>query len=113
VLVSAACPGCARARALVHEVRSRHPGLDVRVVDLDEQREYRPPAGVVGTPSWLLDGRPLWAGNPSLSDVGRALKVQEAASGSQPGEVGEPAPSGGDGDAAALAPPAHPTEERR
>lgn len=62
----------------MQEVRARHPGLDVRVVDLDEEPGYGLPVGVVGTPSWLLDGRPRWAGNPSLADLGRALAADAA-----------------------------------
>jgi hypothetical protein len=113
VLVSGACPGCARARALVQEVRTRHPGLDVRVVDLDAEPGYRLPAGVVGTPSWLLDGHLRWAGNPSLGELGRALALDHGAGEPHPGEAGELAPSGGGGDAVVPARQSDPIEDVR
>lgn len=105
MLVSAACPGCARSRALVQEVRARHPGLDVRVVDLDAEPGYRVPVGVLGTPSWLLDGHPRWAGNPSLAEVGRALAGQDVGQ-LHPGEAFELALSGSGSDA--VEPPRRP-----
>jgi hypothetical protein len=72
----------------VQQVRTRHPGLDVRVVDLDEEPGYHLPTGVVGTPTWLLDGRPRWSGNPSLAELGRVLAVEDAAGEPHPGDTG-------------------------
>ncbi len=87
VLVSAGCPGCVRARYLVEEVRARHPDLETRVVDLDKEGSGPLPRAVVGTPTWLLDGRTRWLGNPSLDEVTRALTDLAGATDGSTGDI--------------------------
>jgi hypothetical protein len=96
----------------VQQVRTRHPGLDVRVVDLDEEPGYRLPTGVVGTPTWLLDGRPRWSGNPSLAELGRVLAVEDAAGEPHPGDTVSSL-CGGGGDAVVPARQPDPIEDVR
>ncbi|MDP9431469.1 MAG: thioredoxin family protein [Actinomycetota bacterium] len=70
VYVSVACPGCARARELVALLRRDRPSAAVAVVDLDQlPRRDALPAGVVATPTYVLDGRVRWLGNPSLAEL--------------------------------------------
>lgn len=78
VLVSEGCPGCARAARLVAELRSRRPDVRATLVDVDVLGPGDLPGGVVGTPTWVLDGRPRWLGNPSLAELLRALLPAQA-----------------------------------
>ncbi|MCV2488734.1 hypothetical protein OF117_05110 [Geodermatophilus sp. YIM 151500] len=68
VVVSAACPSCARARALVDEVRRLRPGRPVELVDVGRDAD-RFAGGLVGTPTWFLGNRLLFLGNPDLDPL--------------------------------------------
>jgi hypothetical protein len=42
----------------------------VEVVDLDRLPPGQPlPAGLIGTPTYLLDGRVRWLGNPAADEL--------------------------------------------
>jgi hypothetical protein len=71
VVVAPHCFGCERALGLVAEVQQRFPGLVVRVVELKESSPPRP--GVVAVPTYLLGGKVLFIGNPTLEALQRAL----------------------------------------
>lgn len=68
VVVSAGCTTCRYALRLVESVRRLRPRQPVEVIDLDD-RAVAVPAGVVGTPTFLLGERVLWLGNPTLDDL--------------------------------------------
>jgi len=68
VVVSAGCAGCGYARELVDAVRRLRPAQPVEVLDLDDPAGLLP-AGVVGTPTFLLGGRVVSLGNPTLEDL--------------------------------------------
>lgn len=68
VVVSAGCATCAYALRLVESVRRLRPRQPVEVVDLDD-RAVAVPAGVVGTPTFLLGERVVSLGNPTLEDL--------------------------------------------
>jgi hypothetical protein len=72
VLVSAGCASCAHAIRLAQQVRTTHPHLLVRVVDVDEPG-WVPPPGFVGTPMFVVAGRVLSLGNPSVEALHAAL----------------------------------------
>ena len=65
VVVSAGCVACRRARELVDAVRELRPAQPVEVVDLDD-RDSVVPAGVVGTPTFLVGEEIVAMGNPGL-----------------------------------------------
>ena len=70
VYVAAACAGCIRARELVADLRRSRPRAAVEVVDLNRPSGgHAPPAGLVGTPTYVLDGRVRWLGNPSAGEL--------------------------------------------
>ena len=68
VVVSAGCATCRYALELVESVRRLRPRQPVEVIDLAD-RAVTVPAGVVGTPTFLLGERVVSLGNPSLDDL--------------------------------------------
>lgn len=70
VYVTAACGSCVRSRELVVQLRRSRPGAAVEVVDLDQLPPEHPlPAELVGTPTYLLNGRVRWLGNPDPAEL--------------------------------------------
>ncbi len=69
VYVTAGCLGCVRARELVAHLRRMRPGADVQTIDLDRSPPETRPAGLLGTPTYRLDGRVRWLGNPSSEEL--------------------------------------------
>lgn len=68
VYVAKHCFGYEEASRLVREIKQRLPGLQVGVTVLDEITESAPP-DIPATPSYFLDGRLLFLGNPPLEDL--------------------------------------------
>ena len=70
IYVADGCGGCRRARELVAQLVRRRPGAAVEVVDLSRTPAEQPlPAGLVGTPTYTVDGRVRWLGNPPLEEL--------------------------------------------
>ncbi len=65
VVVSAGCAACGRAGELIDAVRRLRPSQPIEVIDLDD-RAAEIPAGVVGTPTFLLGEQIVSLGNPTL-----------------------------------------------
>jgi hypothetical protein len=68
VVVSAGCATCRYSMKLVEAVRRLRPRQPVEVIDLDD-RAISVPAGVVGTPTFLLGERVVSLGNPTIEDL--------------------------------------------
>jgi hypothetical protein len=68
VVVSAGCATCRYTMKLVEAVRRLRPRQPVEVIDLDD-RDVALPAGVVGTPTFLLGERVVSLGNPTLEEL--------------------------------------------
>lgn len=65
-------PGCASyrtARKIVEAVRQARPAHPVEVIDLADHPEALLPAGVVGTPTYLLGGEVISMGNPEFAEL--------------------------------------------
>jgi hypothetical protein len=70
VYVAVGCAGCVRARELVAQLTRDRPGAGVELVDLDRLPPgYPVPPGLVGTPTYVLDGRVRWLGNPAVDEL--------------------------------------------
>lgn len=70
IFVSAHCLGCGEARALAGAAAEQLPELAVSVTDiaaLDAGQTL--PDEVFAVPTYLLDGRRLFLGNPSLPEL--------------------------------------------
>lgn len=68
VVVSAGCAACRYSLELVELVRRLRPRQPVEVIDLDD-RAVAVPAGVIGTPTFLLGARVVSLGNPTLDEL--------------------------------------------
>jgi hypothetical protein len=73
VYVSRDCVGCAEALRLAEVAARRFPAIAVRVVDLEREPEARPD-NLVAVPTYMLDGRIVWLGNPHPADLLRHLE---------------------------------------
>ena len=64
ILLARACDNCEHARDLARHIALARPDIRVRVQDVDEPG-WSPPAGFIGTPTWLIDGDVVALGNPT------------------------------------------------
>ena len=76
IVITPHCFGCARARTLAATIAAHDPALDVRVVDLSEPGAQAPP-GLVAVPSYVLNGRILFVGNPTQAAMAAALRTAD------------------------------------
>lgn len=76
VVVSFGCATCLRAAELVEAVRGLRPRQPVEVLDLDAPGARRP-AGVVGTPTFLLGERIISLGNPTIDALLETLDTAD------------------------------------
>jgi hypothetical protein len=76
IVITPHCFGCARARTLATTIAAHDPALDVRVVDLSEPGAQAPP-GLVAVPSYILNGRILFIGNPTQAALAAALRTAD------------------------------------
>jgi hypothetical protein len=67
IVVAADCPGCAEARRIARDIREGLPDVAVHIVDLASG--VPAPDGVVATPTYVLDGRVLFLGNPRADEL--------------------------------------------
>jgi len=71
VVVRTGCWGCDEARGLAQAIAAGFPELDVLVVELGGDDGA---AEVVATPTYLLAGRVISLGNPSVDQVERVIR---------------------------------------
>ena len=83
IVITPHCFGCARARTLAATIASHYPALDVHVVDLSEPGAQAPP-GLVAVPSYVLNGRILFIGNPTQAALAAALRTADPATAGPP-----------------------------
>lgn len=77
VYVSSHCRTCDQAQRLAREAATRFPSVEVRLVDLDDGEPV--PEVVVAVPTYVMDGRVAWLGNPAPEELfARLLRVAVA-----------------------------------
>lgn len=69
VYVSSECPNCDEAVRLAEEAATRYPNVVVRLIDLDQLDGNPPPDPVVAVPTYLLNGRVVFLGNPYAEEL--------------------------------------------
>lgn len=67
VYVASHCSRCGEAQRLAREAAARFPSAEVRVVHLDKGAQT--PETVVAVPTYLMDGRVAWLGNPAPEEL--------------------------------------------
>lgn len=73
VYVEEGCALCRHSRELAEEASRLYPQLRVEVVDVQSDGSA-PPDEVFAVPTFLLNGRVLFLGNPRASHLHRALR---------------------------------------
>jgi hypothetical protein len=68
IYVTAHCSNCGYAWQVADQIRGEYPHIAVTLVDLANPQEPVPDA-VFATPTYLLDGRLWFLGNPSPDQV--------------------------------------------
>lgn len=72
VYVSETCWACEEARKIVTTMKSQFPAATIELRDLeDEQR----PKQVFATPTYVLDGRTIFLGNPTREELAQKLSA--------------------------------------
>jgi hypothetical protein len=72
VYVSSHCRSCGEAQRLAREAATRFPGMDVRLVDLDDGEPI--PEAVVAVPTYVMNDRVVWLGNPAPEEFFARLR---------------------------------------
>lgn len=62
------CPVNRRTQALVEQLRQTRPYLPLEVINLDDT-EATAPVGIIGTPTYTWNGRVIFLGNPSATEL--------------------------------------------
>jgi thiol-disulfide isomerase/thioredoxin len=72
VVVGGRCPPCREAADIAHQAAIEFPALAVEIINLDEGDAVKPEV-VFAVPTFLLNGRIVSLGNPSIDDLRRRI----------------------------------------
>ena len=72
VWVSRHCPSCPEALVIANRLRHRYPSIEVKTLDVEEQP---PDDEVFAVPTYILDGRVVFLGNPTDEQVDNLLSA--------------------------------------
>ncbi len=70
VFVSDHCPTCVDAVSIARSVQNRYPDLDVEIFNIDHRK---PRSEVFAIPTYMIDDRIAFLGNPTAEDIERLL----------------------------------------
>ena len=70
VWVSRHCGSCPEARAIAERLKVRYPSIEVETLDVEERT---PDAEVFAVPTYMLDGRVIFLGNPTQEELEQKL----------------------------------------
>lgn len=73
IVVAAGCFGCAEALRIFQEVREQLPAVRSELIDISLEPGKKPP-DVVAVPSYLIDGKVAFAGNPPFDELRARLE---------------------------------------
>jgi len=74
VYIEDTCWACAESRKIVADVVSKVPSVDIELRSLDDDRR---PNAVFATPTYVLDGRVIYMGNPTREELIQKLNDSE------------------------------------
>jgi len=74
VYIEDTCWACAESRRIVADIGPNVPSVDIELRSLDDGRR---PSAVFATPTYVLDGRIIYMGNPTLEELIRKLNDSE------------------------------------
>ena len=76
VYVEEGCWSCQETPNILADIAPHFPDLEIELLDL---RHNQKPDYVFATPTYVLDGRIIFLGNPSSADLRRKLAVTQPA----------------------------------
>ena len=92
VFVSDHCPTCVDAVSIARSVQNRYPDLEVEIFDIDHEK---PRSEVFAIPTYMIDDRIAFLGNPTDEDIERLLgkpTTETAIRSTDPFETPTPSP---------------------
>lgn len=75
VYISETCWSCDEARQIVADMRPQFPGTTIELRDIGDERR---PSNVFATPTYVLDGRIIFLGNPTRDQLREILAKAQA-----------------------------------
>ena len=70
IYVTDTCWGCKEARSIVADVGPQFPRVNIELRDLEDERR---PSQVFASPTYVLDGRTIFLGNPTREELAQKL----------------------------------------
>ena len=70
IYVTDECWSCEETRRIVAEIEPLYPHVDIELRDLSDARK---PSSVFATPTYVLDGRTIFLGNPTQEELEQRL----------------------------------------
>jgi hypothetical protein len=70
VYIEDSCWACAESRRIIADVAPKVPDVDIELRGLDDERR---PSTVFATPTYVLDGRVIFMGNPTREELVQKL----------------------------------------
>ena len=75
VYITEECRACAEARRIVADLSPKFPEVDIELRDLSDERK---PSSVFATPTYILDGRTIFLGNPTRDELSQKLNIAQS-----------------------------------
>ena len=73
VYVSEDCWSCAEAKRIVTEIKTLFPKTKIELRDVTDEGR---PSQVFATPTYILNGRTIFLGNPTQEELAQKLEVE-------------------------------------
>jgi glutaredoxin len=78
VYITEECWACSEARRIVADLSPQFPEVDIELRDLSDERK---PSSVFATPTYILDGRTIFLGNPTRDELSQKLNIAQSSPG--------------------------------
>lgn len=76
VYISETCWSCDEARQIVADIKPQFPSVTIELRDIGDVRR---PSSVFATPTYVLDGRTIFLGNPTREQLQQKLEATQNA----------------------------------
>ena len=74
IYIAENCWSCEESQRIARQVRQEHAHVEVQLIDLDREEK---PSYVFAVPTYVLDGRVIFLGNPSFEQLSEKLQATE------------------------------------
>jgi hypothetical protein len=73
VYITEDCWSCAEAKRIVAEIKPLFPSMEIEVRNVSDERR---PSHVFATPTYILNGRTIYLGNPTQEELAQKLEAE-------------------------------------